>query len=54
LAKQLETKYAVTSRVTSVNGMHKLQLGPIQQIHLTNKLLDRVQADGYPQSFIVP
>jgi rare lipoprotein A len=54
LARQLETKYAVTSRVTLVNGMHRLQLGPIRQIHLTNKLLDRVQADGYPQSFIVP
>jgi len=54
LAKQLETKYAVTSRVTSSNGIHRLQLGPIQQIHLSNKLLDRVQADGYPQSFIVP
>jgi rare lipoprotein A len=54
LAKQLETKYAVTSRVASSNGIHRLQLGPIRQIHLTNKLLDRVQADGYPQSFIVP
>ena len=54
LAKQLETKYAVNSRVTSINGMHRLQLGPIRQIHLTNKLLDRVQIDGYPQSFIVP
>ncbi|PKG80102.1 septal ring lytic transglycosylase RlpA [Shewanella sp. Actino-trap-3] len=54
LAKQLETKYAVTSRVSSTKGIHRLQLGPIRQIHLTNKLLDRLQADGYPQSFIVP
>nr|WP_137222716.1 septal ring lytic transglycosylase RlpA family protein [Shewanella sp. MEBiC00475] len=54
LAKQLETQYAVTSRVTSINGMHRLQLGPIRQIHLTNELLDRIQENGYPQSFIVP
>ncbi|WP_418357426.1 MULTISPECIES: septal ring lytic transglycosylase RlpA family protein [Shewanella] len=54
LAKQLETKYSVSSRVSSSNGLHRLQLGPIKQIHLTNKLLDKLQSEGYPQSFIVP
>lgn len=54
LARELETQYAVSSRVSSSNGIHRLQLGPVKQIHLTNKLLDRLQAEGYPQSFIVP
>lgn len=54
LARQLENKYSVSSRVSSSNGIHRLQLGPVKQIHLTNKLLDKLQAEGYPQSFIVP
>ncbi|MCL1142021.1 septal ring lytic transglycosylase RlpA family protein [Shewanella gaetbuli] len=54
LAKELERKYGVKSRIVSRNGLHRIQLGPIDKIYLTNKLLDNLHMNGYPQSFIVP
>ncbi|MCW3172949.1 septal ring lytic transglycosylase RlpA family protein [Shewanella subflava] len=54
LAKELERKYGVSSRIVSGNGLHRIQLGPIGKIYLTNKLLDNLHSSGYPQSFIVP
>ncbi|WP_226413713.1 septal ring lytic transglycosylase RlpA family protein [Shewanella glacialimarina] len=54
LAKELENKYGVSSRIVSSNGLHRVQLGPIGKIYLTNKLLDNLHSQGYPQSFIVP
>jgi rare lipoprotein A len=54
LAKELEKKYGVKSRIISGKGMHRIQLGPIGKIYLTNQLLDKLHSQGYPQSFIVP
>ncbi|WP_405127373.1 septal ring lytic transglycosylase RlpA family protein [Shewanella donghaensis] len=53
LAKQLEAKYQVTARVESANGFYRLQLGPIGQSYLANKLLLQLKQDGYPNSYLL-
>ncbi|NMH67154.1 septal ring lytic transglycosylase RlpA family protein [Shewanella salipaludis] len=54
LANQLETKYQVKSRLQPVTPeMYRLQLGPVGQAELANKLLDTIKQDGYPQSYII-
>ncbi|MGI2024216.1 septal ring lytic transglycosylase RlpA family protein [Shewanella glacialipiscicola] len=53
MAKILEQKYQVKTRVQAANNMFRLQLGPIGQPELAEKLLNKVQQSGFPQSYIV-
>lgn len=53
IAKELERKYQVKTRVQPVNNMFRLQLGPIGQAELADKMLNKVKQDGYPESYIV-
>lgn len=53
LAKNLERKYQLKSRVQAANNMYRLQLGPIGHPALAEDLLNKVKQDGYPQSYIV-
>ncbi|CAD6363867.1 hypothetical protein SHEWT2_00188 [Shewanella hafniensis] len=53
IAKELERKYQVKTRVQPVNNMFRLQLGPIGQAELADKMLNKVKQDEYPESYIV-
>ncbi|MCP3129981.1 septal ring lytic transglycosylase RlpA family protein [Shewanella sp. KJ2020] len=53
IAKELENKYQVQSRVQAANNMFRLQLGPIGQPELADRLLNKVKQDGYPEGYMV-
>lgn len=53
IANTLEKKYQVKSRIQPANNMFRLQLGPIGQSELANRLLIKVKQDGYPESYMV-
>jgi len=53
LAKNLETKYQLKTRLVSSNNLHRLQLGPIGQRQIATKLNDKLKNDGYPQSYMI-
>ena len=53
MAKNLERKYQVKTRVQAANNMFRLQLGPIGQPELADKLLNNVQQNGFPEGYIV-
>ncbi|PIW59008.1 septal ring lytic transglycosylase RlpA family protein [Shewanella sp. CG12_big_fil_rev_8_21_14_0_65_47_15] len=53
MAKELEQKYQVQSRVQAANNMYRLQLGPIGQPELADRLLNKVKQDGYPEGYMV-
>lgn len=53
IAKELENKYQVQSRVQAANNMFRLQLGPIGQPELADRLLHKVKQDGYPEGYMV-
>ncbi|MGL4711153.1 MAG: SPOR domain-containing protein, partial [Shewanella sp.] len=53
MAKNLERKYQVNTRVQPANNMFRLQLGPIGQPELAEKLLNNVQQNGFPEGYIV-
>ncbi|MGS0682641.1 septal ring lytic transglycosylase RlpA family protein [Shewanella sp. 125m-7] len=53
LATSLEQKYQVNSRVQSANNLYRLQLGPIGQQQLANKLTEKLKQEGYPQSYLL-
>ena len=53
LAKQLESQYQLQSRVHQQGDLYRLQLGPMGQLSLANKLIERLKREGYPDSFLV-
>lgn len=53
MAKELEQKYQVQTRVQAANNMFRLQLGPIGQPELADRLLNKVKQDGYPEGYMV-
>ncbi|QQX79293.1 septal ring lytic transglycosylase RlpA family protein [Shewanella sp. KX20019] len=53
LANELEKKYQVNSRVQESNKLYRLQLGPIGQAQLANKLTETLKQQGYPQSYLI-
>lgn len=53
LAQQLESQYQLKSRLQQANDLYRLQLGPIGQGAIADKLLLNIKRDGYPQSYIV-
>lgn len=53
MAKELEQKYQVQTRVQAANNMYRLQLGPIGQPELADSLLNKVKQDGYPEGYMV-
>ena len=53
LANSLEQKYQVKSRIQSVNNLYRLQLGPIGQQQLADKLTEKLKQEGYPQSYLL-
>ncbi|BDA61853.1 septal ring lipoprotein RlpA [Shewanella xiamenensis] len=53
IAKDLEKKYQVKTRVQPANNMFRLQLGPIGQTELADRLLIKVKQDGYPEGYMV-
>lgn len=53
MAKDLEKKYQVKTRVQPANNMFRLQLGPIGQAELADRLLNKVKQDGYPEGYMV-
>lgn len=53
LAKELEQKYQVPAKVEAANGFYRLQLGPIGQRYLANKLLVQLKQDGHPNSYMM-
>ncbi len=53
MAKNLEKKYQVKTRVQAANNMYRLQLGPIGQAELADRLLNKVKQDGYPEGYMV-
>lgn len=53
IAKELENKYQVQTRVQAANNMFRLQLGPIGQPELADRLLNKVKQDGYPEGYMV-
>ncbi|WP_133405889.1 septal ring lytic transglycosylase RlpA family protein [Parashewanella tropica] len=53
LAKRLETKYQLSTRLQAVKGFYRLQLGPMSESILAEKVLEKLKADGYPKSFIL-
>lgn len=53
IAQKLESSYQLKSRLQPSNDLYRLQLGPIGQVALAEKLLENLKRDGYPQSYIV-
>lgn len=53
IAKELERKYQVSSRIQPANDMFRLQLGPIGNGDLVDKLHLKIKQNGYPESYIV-
>ncbi|PKG55822.1 MULTISPECIES: septal ring lytic transglycosylase RlpA family protein [unclassified Shewanella] len=53
LAKDLEKKYQVNSRLQESNNLYRLQLGPIGQAQLASKLTETLKQQGYPQSYLI-
>ncbi|MCH1929152.1 septal ring lytic transglycosylase RlpA family protein [Shewanella sp. A25] len=53
MARELEKKYQVKTRVQPTNNMFRLQLGPIGQTELADRLLIKVKQDGYPEGYMV-
>ena len=53
IANQLEQKYKVASRLQLVDGLFKLQMGPIIHPTLANQLLESIRKSGYPNSYLV-
>ncbi|MGI2258722.1 septal ring lytic transglycosylase RlpA family protein [Shewanella sp. GXUN23E] len=53
LATELEAKHQLKSRLQQQGDLYRLQLGPVGQLTLAEQLLQSLQADGYPQSFLV-
>ncbi|RLV60149.1 septal ring lytic transglycosylase RlpA family protein [Parashewanella curva] len=53
LAKQLQAKYQFSTRLQAVKGLYRLQVGPVSEAVLAEKLLEKLKADGYPKSFII-
>ena len=53
LAKDLEQKYQVNSRLQQSNNLYRLQLGPIGQQQLATKLTEKLKQQGYPQSYLI-
>jgi rare lipoprotein A len=53
LGRKLESQYQLTARLQSVQDFYRLQLGPIGQGQIADKLLQKIKNDGYPQSYIV-
>ncbi|GGI83687.1 septal ring lipoprotein RlpA [Shewanella hanedai] len=53
LAKTLENKYQVKTRLQTSNNLYKLQLGPIGQQGLATKLNLELKENGFPQSYLI-
>lgn len=53
IAKELEQKYQVQTRIQAANNLFRLQLGPIGQAELADRLLYKVKQDGYPEGYMV-
>ena len=53
LADELEAKHQLQSRLQQQGDIYRLQLGPVGQLTLANKLLETLRADGFPESFLV-
>ena len=53
LAKTLENKYQVKTRLQTSNNLYKLQLGPIGQQRLATKLNLELKENGFPQSYLI-
>lgn len=53
IAKELERKYQVKTRVQPANNMFRLQLGPIGQAELADMMLNKMKQNGYPESYMI-
>lgn len=53
LAKTLENKYQVKTRLQTSNNLYKLQLGPIGRQQLATKLNLELKSNGFPQSYLI-
>ncbi|GGZ06649.1 septal ring lytic transglycosylase RlpA family protein [Shewanella fodinae] len=53
LASVLEQKFNLQSRVTTAENLYRLQLGPMANEDLANRMLDTIRNGGYPQSYLV-
>ncbi|QUN05052.1 septal ring lytic transglycosylase RlpA family protein [Shewanella yunxiaonensis] len=53
LASELEQKFNIQSRVTAADNLYRLQLGPMANEDLANRMLDTIRNGGYPQSYLV-
>lgn len=53
LAKTLESKYQVKTRLQTSNNLYKLQLGPIGRQQLATKLNLELKSNGFPQSYLI-
>ncbi|WP_028769236.1 septal ring lytic transglycosylase RlpA family protein [Shewanella fidelis] len=53
LATSLEQKYQIKSRVKTGDNLYRLQLGPISQSTIANKLTEKLKKEGYPSSYLL-
>ncbi|MBR9729436.1 septal ring lytic transglycosylase RlpA family protein [Shewanella intestini] len=53
LAQQMSKQYDIANEVVAGNGFYRLQLGPINQQHLAEQLLQKIKQRGYPQSYLL-
>lgn len=53
ISTKLKQKYKLKSRIEQTSGLYRLQLGPIIQPELANKLLENIKKEGYPQSYLI-
>ncbi|MGB0893299.1 MAG: septal ring lytic transglycosylase RlpA family protein [Parashewanella sp.] len=53
IAKKLRAKYQINSRIQAIDDYFRLQLGPIKQNILAEKLLLKLRSQEYPKSYIV-
>ncbi len=53
IGTELESKYKLSARVKSDNGLYKLQIGPMLQPVLAEKILLKIRQQGYPQSYLL-
>jgi rare lipoprotein A len=53
LSEDLNTKYNVGSDTQVTNDIYRLRLGPIENQHLADMLLNELRNNGFPQAFTV-
>ncbi|MFQ6372201.1 septal ring lytic transglycosylase RlpA family protein [Shewanella sp. YIC-542] len=53
MAPALTQAFQLQSRITAADNLYRLQLGPIANEALANRMLDTIRSGGHPQSYLV-